>query len=168
MRRRRPDPETFLPLASPRPDGTGWPDRDRLPRRSFEARTYHELGIRNAFETEAHAVADRLAEDLLPLLDVAVAQVDEVFLRKVFITAARVGAGIGMLARTLPAASNGTVDAGVAGALWLARDALPTMPGPRADAAGWCVLAGFAVARGGPSAMAQLRTDLETQQDPGA
>ncbi len=171
MRRRRPDPEP-LPLASPLPDGTGWPDRDRLPRRSFEARTYHELGMRNAFETEAHAIADRLVDDLRPLVPVRVPEQDEAFLRKIFVTAARVGAGLGMVSRTLPSTGAGLVDPSVAGALWLARDAQPSMPGPRADAAGWFLLAGFHVACGGPPEVARLRAGLEayarTQQDPGA
>ncbi len=170
MRRRRPAPESFLPLTSPLPDGTGWPDRDGVPRRSFEARTYHELGLRNAYETEAHAIADRVAEDLLPMLDVPVEPVDEAFLHKVFVTATRVGAGIGMLARTLPPGPEGTVESSVAGALWLARDALPAMPGARADAGGWCLLAGFTVARGGPPEVQRLRGQLEAyaQKDPGA
>lgn len=159
-------------LAPPLPDGTGWPDRDRLPRRSFEARTYHELGLRNAFETEAHAIADRLVEDLRPLVDVAVPEQDEAFLRKIFVTAARVGAGLGMLSRTLPSLGEGTVEPSVAGALWLARDAQPSMPGARAEAAGWFLLAGFHVACHGPTEVARLRAGLETyaqtQKDPGA
>ncbi len=139
---------SHLPLELPTSAGAGWPERDRP---SFGSTTLHELAVRDAYDPEAHAVADRLIADLLPRLTVVVGAEDEPYLTKVLITAARVGAGLAIVERTLPAAPAGTVDRRIAGALWEARSKLPAMQADWGRTAGFLLLAGFHVARTGPS-----------------
>ncbi|HVM28846.1 MAG TPA: hypothetical protein VM433_14400 [Mycobacteriales bacterium] len=150
----------FLALGTPRPDGAGWPDPAEVGRPSFEASTYHEMAIRQAFEPEAHAVADRLVDDVLPLLTVEVAPQDEPYLHKVFSTAARIGAGLGIVERTLRPSDLTVVDRQVAAALWVARRKLPAMQPDWAVLAGYFLLAGFHVARSGPATVERLVDDL--------
>ena len=54
-----------LPLRMPRMDGSSWPDRRDVERRSFAALTLYEMGYREAFEPEAATIADRLVEEVL-------------------------------------------------------------------------------------------------------
>ncbi|MCW2614569.1 MAG: hypothetical protein JWN08_1563 [Frankiales bacterium] len=149
-----------LPLDPPRLDGAGWPDAAGVGRPSFETSTYYELAVRNAFEPEAHAVADRLVDELLPRVETGVSGEDAPYLRKTILTAARVGAGVGIVERTFPPAEPGTVDRAVAGALWEARRRLPGMQPGWSRTAGFFLLAGFHVVRGGPSVVDDLARDL--------
>ena len=148
-----------LPLPAPRPDGTGWPDADAVGRPSFEAAAFHEIAVKNAYEIEAHAVADRLVDQLLPRLPAVGEAVDAPFLRKVVLTAARIGAGLGMVGRGLDDAPD-EVDRRVAGALLLARRGLPDMPPAQAALVGYFLLAAFRVARRGPDEVDRLEADL--------
>ena len=157
--RSRPEPGP-LPLPPPRPDGTGWPDAGVVGRPTFAANALHESGLRNAYEIEAHAVADRLVDQLLPRLPTGAQPQDEPFLRKVLLTAARVGAGLGAVARRSDGVGADLVGRGVAGALLLARRALPDMPPAQAALAGYFLLAGFRVARIGPDEVDRLEAAL--------
>lgn len=154
---RRP---SHLPIALPRLDGSGWPDQAAVGRPSFDTSTYYELAVRHAFDPEAHAAADGLVDELLPRIDTAVSAEDEPYLRKVFITAARIGAGLGIVERTLASHDLDQVDRSIAGALWEARRKLPAMQPDWARTAGWFLLAGFHLARGGPGVLDRLREDL--------
>lgn len=149
-----------LPLVPPRLDGTGWPDPAQVGRPSFDSATFHETATREAYEVEAHAVADRLLDDVLPRIATGVSAQDAPFLRKVLLVAARVGAGVGIVERGLGEPDPAAVDRRVAAALWEARRKLPSMPPERARVAAYFLLAGFHVARTGPDAVEQLLADL--------
>lgn len=163
---RRPGPPSHLPLAPPGLDGAGWPDEAALGRPSFDTSTFYELGVRHAYDPEAHAVGDRLVEDLLPRVPTGVSEQDEPYLRKVFLTAARIGAGIAIVERTLEPPEPGTVDRHVAGALWQARRKLPAMQPGWSRTAGYFLLAGFHVARGGREVVDRLADQLGPQEQP--
>ena len=144
---------TALPLVLPRPDGTGWPDPGRP---SFEASTYFELGKRQAYEPEAHAVADSLVPAALPRMGVLAEPEDRPYLTKTFTVAARIGAGIGLVDREQVAAGSSDLDPAIAGALHLARRGLPSMQDDWARAGGWFLLAGHRLGRCGPDALPEL------------
>ena len=88
-----------LPLRMPRMDGSSWPDRRDVERRSFAALTLYEMGYREAFEPEAATIADRLVEEVLPMFPIDSAPEDAPYLRQVFVSAAQIGAGIGIVDR---------------------------------------------------------------------
>ncbi|MBC7373142.1 MAG: hypothetical protein H7323_04045 [Frankiales bacterium] len=136
-----------LPLEPPTSAGAGWPEQGRP---SFDSSTFHELAVRHAYDPEAHAVADRLVADLLPRLNIVVGEQDAPYLTKVLTTAARVGAGVAIVERTVPTAPAGAVDRRIAGALWEARSKLPAMQPDWGRTAGFLLLAGFHLARTGP------------------
>lgn len=147
---RPPPPARTVNAGLPRLDGSGWPDAVALGRPSFEAQTFHELGLRHAYDPDVHALAERLVAAALPRLPTGVSREDEPHLRKVFLSAARTGAGIGRVERSQAAAPPGEVDRRIAGALWQARRGLPSMPDEWAVLGGWFVLAGRHLAvRGG-------------------
>lgn len=161
MRLRRPPRPSALPLGRPGPDGGGWPDREDVGRPTFASSTLHEMALRAAYEPEAHAIGDRLIGDVLPRVDLVVSDEDEPYLRKVLLTAARIGAGVGIVERSAgPQPVAGQVDRDVAAALWRARRALPAMPPAREQVAAYFLLAGFVVARGGPAVVGELRAAL--------
>lgn len=139
---RRPAPQP-LPLERPRLDGSGWPGDPDLGRASFAVSTRYEVGSRRAHDLDALGLAERLVDALLPPLGLRVAEPDAPYLRNLLLTAARVGAGLGLLAAGAP----GTVDRATAGALWLARRALPAMPADQERVAAWLLLAGHWAAR---------------------
>lgn len=95
---------------------------------SFEVSTLYEMGYREAFEPAAHAVADLLMDGLLPTIPLGeVADEDAPYLRRVFMAASQVGAGIGIVeARTL-SPDGWCSDRSIWGALWKAMDDLPRM-----------------------------------------
>ena len=148
---RRRDRPAHVPLALPDLDGGGWPDPDLVGRQSFDSSALHESALRHAYDMEAHAVADGLVEGLVPHLRVQVEPVDEPFLGKVLLTAARVGAGLGIVERSVEQRpGDDVIDRRLAAALWQARRALPAMQPSWERAASLMLLAGFHVARGGP------------------
>jgi hypothetical protein len=160
FRSRPRTPPAALPYVRPRLDGTGWPEESALGRPSFDTATFAELGQRSAHDPEAHAVADRLVADLLPLVPTGVQAEDEPYLRKTFRTAAQIGAGLGVVERDLGRPDVETIDRRVAGALWQARRRLPAMPPDWSAAAAYFLLAGYAVARSGTQVVDELRHDL--------
>jgi hypothetical protein len=150
-----------VPVGLPDLSGGGWPDEAATGRPGFATATYRELGVRHAFDLEAHAVADRVLDGLLPHLPLQTSAEDEPYVRKLLLTAARLGAGLALVERTLPAPAPGTVDRHLAGALWEARRTLPE--GQRPDgraAAAYVLLAGFWVGRDGPGVVDRLVQDL--------
>ena len=54
----RREPPRLL-LRMPRIDGSSWPDRRDVERRSFAALTLYEMGYREAFEPEAATIASK-------------------------------------------------------------------------------------------------------------
>jgi len=83
----------------------------------------------------------------------------------VLLTAARIGASIGLVERTSTAARAGELDVAVAGALGLARRQLPAMQEPAASTAAWCLLAGHYLARHEPAQSALVLRELVEQID---
>ena len=135
-----------LPLALPRRDGSTWLNAMAQP--SFEASTYYEMATRRAYEPDAHALADRLLEAALPRVSTGASAEDEPYLRKVLLTAARVGAGLGLVDPSSPA----QLDPAVAGALGQARRGLPAMQPDWALLGAWFLAAGHYLARHDPAA----------------
>lgn len=144
-RPRSPVPAVLLEV--PGLDGSGWPPAALVGRPSFAAATYAETGNRRAHDADAHALADRLVAVALPRLDTGAEDEDAPYLRKVFLTAARVGVGLGMVEAAQTALRPGELDRDVAGALLLARRGLPAMRDDWARAAGWFLLAGHRLGR---------------------
>jgi hypothetical protein len=156
---RRAHPQR-VPLGPPGGSGEGWPDPALLGRPSFAARTHLETGTRRAYDPEAHEAAERLVDAALPRLRLAVAGEDAPHLRKVFVSAARVGVGLGLVECGTGVPVAGEVDRDVAAALWLARGGLPPMPADRAAAAAWFLLAGHALGRCAAPERDALAADL--------
>jgi hypothetical protein len=140
LRRGRTAPEP-LPLALPRPDGSTW--HDGMAHRSFEASTYYEMATRRAHEPDAIALGDRLLEQALPRVHTGASEQDEPYLRRVLLTAARIGAALGLV----DPSPSGLLDPGVAGALGAARRALPAMQPDWALLGAWFLAAGHFLAR---------------------
>jgi len=137
-----------VPLELPRFDGTGWPEAAGRP--SFEASTYREMGSRRAYEPAAHHLAGQLVADVLPRLSTGASAEDEPYLRKVFLTAARLGVGLGLVERDGTASGPDAIDADVVGALAQARRGLPAMQPDWERTAAWFLLAGHYLARQEP------------------
>ena len=140
LRRDRPAPEP-LPLALPRRDGSTWLNAMAQP--SFEASTYYEMAMRQAYEPQAHALADRLLEEALPHVETGAGAEDAPYLRKVLLTAARIGVGLGLVDPSPP----GRLDLAVAGGLGQARRGLPAMSPEWSLLGAWFLAAGHYLAR---------------------
>ena len=153
-----------VPLVLPRLDGSGWPAMSGRP--SFEASTYAEMGNRRAYEPDAHALADRLADAVLPRLRTGASAEDEPHLHKVFRTAARIGVGIGLVGREATSTGPGQLDPGLAGALGVAQRGLPSMQPGWARTAAWMLLGGHYLARQEPSAQDVALAALVEQVEP--
>lgn len=140
-----------LPLQLPRLDGASWPDRREIGRVSFAASTLYQLGYREAFEPEAHDITDLLLDRILPMLPVEAAPEDEPYLRRVFSSAAQIGAGIGRVERTSVQPDEMVTDRQAAGALWVAADDLPSMPVHQQAVARYLMQCGYYLARTDPT-----------------
>ena len=164
LTRRRLHP---LPLEFPRLDGTTWPDRRVVGRPSFAARTLYQMGYREAFEPESHDITDLLLARALPLLPTAAAPEDEPYLRRVFSSAAQIGAGIGIIERRVVQPEELCTDRQIAGALWAAADDLPSMPAHQQDIARFLLHCGYYLARTDPAQIRLLVEALGREDDPG-
>jgi hypothetical protein len=154
-----------LPLELPRLDGTTWPDRRVAGRTSFAARTLYQMGYREAFAPESHDITDLLLAEVLPLLPTDAAPEDEPYLRRVFSSAAQIGAGIGIVEQRSVQPGELCTDLQVAAALWVAADELPAMPAHQQDVARFLLHCGYYLARTDP---AQTRLLVEALEgDPG-
>jgi hypothetical protein len=160
-RARRP-----LPLQLPRLDGTSWPERREVGRVSFAASTLYELGYREAFEPEAHDITDLLLDRILPMLPAVADPEDEPYLRRVFSSAAQIGAGIGRVERTTVQHDEVGTDRQAAGALWVAADDLPSMPVPQRAIARYLMQCGYYLARTDPMRVPLLVAALADQGRP--
>jgi hypothetical protein len=163
MSRRRPE---LLPFERPRLDGRTWLDRRAVGRMSFEVSTLYEMGYREAFEPEAHLIADQLMDRLLPAVPLGdVADADAPYLRRVFMVASQIGAGIGIVeARTLTP-DEWCSDRRIWGALWKALDDLPRMHRQQQSVACFMLHSGYYVARSGNGAIDQLLVTLRADLD---
>ena len=133
---------------------------------SFEVSTLYEMGYREAFEPEAHLVAEQLMDRLLPAVPLGeVAQEDAPYLRRVFMVAAQVGAGIGIVeVRTLSPA-RWCSDRPIWAALWKALDDLPRMRQQHQAVAQFIMQSGYYVARTRPGVIDELLAVLHADLD---
>ena len=161
MRLRRSARPSTVALGPPRPDGGGWPAAAVAGRPSFASATLHEMALRAAYEPEAHAVADRIVDDVLPRVVLDVDEQDRPHLQRVLLTASRIGAGLGIVVRGGSLHERvREVERDVAAALWEARRKQPAMQPAWEVVAAYFLLAGFLVARGGPDVVDELVHDL--------
>jgi hypothetical protein len=155
-----------LPLQLPRPDGSNWPDRGAVGRMSFEVSTLYEMGYREAFEPAAHAIADLLTDQLLPAIALGgVADQDAPYLQRVFMVAAQVGAGIGLVEARSLQPDQWCSDRRIWGALWKALDDLPRLRQQQRSVATFMMHSGYYLARTHLDAVDQLLAVLRTGPD---
>jgi hypothetical protein len=155
-----------LPLQLPRPDGSNWPDRSAVGRISFEVSTLYEMGYREAFEPAAHAIADLLMDQLLPAIPLGgVADQDAPYLQRVFMVAAQVGAGIGLVEAHSLQPAQWCSDRRIWGALWKAMDDLPRLHQQQRSVASFMMHSGYYLARTNIGAIDQVLTALHAGPD---
>jgi hypothetical protein len=147
----------LLPLPIPTLDESPQTDANLF---SFAAQTLYEMGYREAFEPEAHAVVDLLIEDVLARVQLEVAAEDEPYLRQVFTSAAQIGAGIGIVERRGGTVDEHRVDRDIEGALREAVSELPAMPPDQERVASFLVRFGHYVARTGPESIPLILAGL--------
>jgi hypothetical protein len=163
IRRRR----RLLPLQFPRLDGTTWPDRHEVGRTSFAASTLYQMGYQEAFGPESHDITDLLLDQVLPLLPTDAAPEDEPYLRRVFSSAARIGAGIGIVERRVVPHHEPGTDRQIAGALWVAAGDLPSMPARQQGVALYLLQCGYYLARTELTRIPLLVAALGDEEHPG-
>ena len=134
---------------------------------SFEVSTLYEMGYREAFEPAAHAIADLLMDQLLPAIPLdGVADQDAPYLQRVFMVAAQVGAGIGLVeARSLQPAQ-WCSDRRIWGALWKAMDDLPRLHQQQRSVATFMMHSGYYLARTNLGAIGSAVGALRAGPDP--
>jgi hypothetical protein len=120
------------------------------------------MGYGEAFTLEAHDVADPLLEQVLPRLHVDATPQDQPYLRRLFASAAQIGAGIGIVERRDARPGEVGTDRLHAGALLEAADELPMMARHQRDIAVYLLQCGYYLARTG---VAQLPTLVEQLGD---
>lgn len=158
--RRRPD---LLPLRVPRLDGSTLPTRREVGRQSFGSSALYRMGYGEAFTPQAHDVVDPLLEHVLPRLPLHAAPQDQPYLRRLWASAAQIGAGIGLVERRSPQLGEPGIDRLLAGALLEAADELPMMDQRQRDVAVYLLHCGYYLARTG---VASLPVLLEQLGDP--
>ena len=165
MRLRRPAPaHVALPSITtvvPGQGDGGWPDPAQLGRPGFDSSSLHQSALGHAYDLDAHAVADHLVAQVVPLLAIGVDPVDAPYLRTVLLNAARVGAGLGIAERSLePRPGDDVVDRRLASAMWQARRGLPAMRPDWERTAAFLLVAGLHGVRGGPTVVDALAVRL--------
>jgi len=166
--RREPRQPRLLPLRLPRLDGTTWPDRRDVGRPSFAASALYQMGYREAFEPEAHDIADRLVAEVLPRVSTRAAPEDEPYLRRTFTSAAQIGAGIGIVERRVANPDERSTDRQAGGALLVASDDLPAMPPHQRRVALYLLQSGHYVARTHPATIPLLVAELGEGEEDGS
>ncbi len=149
-----------ISLAAPRLDGSTWPALAPGARSGFGASTIHRLGLEEAFTPRAREIADVVTSRLVPLLPYETRAEDLPHLVDLLRSAARVGAGIGLVElrdSTLPA---DVVGRDAAGALGEAERDLPPLPAPLGGLTRYVMHAGHHLARRGTDAVDLLAADL--------
>ncbi|RYV52299.1 hypothetical protein [Pengzhenrongella frigida] len=159
--RRRAAAAPALALRLPRLDGSSWPDHRAVGRASFEVNTLYELGYREAFEPEAHAIAEAIVDEVLPSIAVDAPAADEPFLRRTFLVAAQVGAGIGIVEARTTGLGELETDRRIWGALWHALQDLPALAPPHRFIAAYLMQSGHYLARTGVAAIPLLLAGLD-------
>lgn len=127
---------------------------------SFAAQTIYQMGYREAFEPEAHDVADLLIGDVLAAVTLDVSAEDEPYLRQLLTTAAQVGAGIGIVERRGGGLPEHLIDRDIEGALRAAVAELPQMPSEQHRVARFLIRFGHYVARNGPESIPAILAGL--------
>ena len=127
----------------------------------------YEMGQREAVEAAAHEIAERLLDELLPVIPLgAVTAADEPYVHRILMVATQLGVGIGLVEIRSLATSVGSVDRRIWAVLWLAVRDLPEIPTAQRFAAAYLMQAGHFIARAGSdhiSAVAEtLMSDLRT------
>ena len=154
-----------LPAPFPRLDGSSWPDRRASGRASFAVAALYEMAQQEAFTEAAHSVTDLVVLELLPRLRTGAAAADEAHMHRVCVTAAQLGAGIGVLERRSVHDGAGTARE-VAGVLWVAADGLPSMPPQQEAVARYLLQCGYHLARTGPDGLPGLVAALSQEDHP--
>jgi hypothetical protein len=162
--RRKP---RLVPLQLPRLDGTSWPEPHDIGPPSFAVLALYQMGYREAFEPEAHDIADRLVAEVLPMVRVDAAPQDAPYLRQVLISAAQIGAGIGIVERRVANTDERSIDRQVGGALWEALSDLPAMPPTQRRVARYLLQSGHYVARTDLATIPLLLASLGDEDHPG-
>lgn len=149
-------PATPIELARPRLDGTGWPGDHPAAAHGFGAATVHRLGLDAAFSPRAREIGDLVTARLVPLLQFESSFADLPHAIDVLRSAARTGAGIGLVG-----GEGEHIATDAAGALAQAQADLPPMPTEVGRAARYVLWAGHHVARCGDEVVATLAADLD-------
>lgn len=161
---RRVDPPLTLRL--PRLDGSSWPDPREVGRTSFDVNALYEMGYREAFEPEAHAIAEVIVDDVLPMIDIVAPAQDEPYLRRTLMVAAQVGAGIGIVEARVTGLDELETDRRIWAALWQALRDLPALAPPHRFVAAYLMQSGHYVARVGVAAIPVLLAGLDQSPPP--
>jgi hypothetical protein len=153
-----------LPLIFPRLDGSTWPDRRALGRTSFAVSTLYEVAQQEAHTPAAHDVTDLVDEQVLTMLWTGAAIEDERHMLRVCSAAAQVGAGTGLVERSVHTGAGTAAE--VAAVLWLAADDLPRMPPHQQAVARYVLQCGYFLARTGARGLPELLAALAGEQHP--
>ncbi|MGV8967252.1 MAG: hypothetical protein ACOH2F_13345 [Cellulomonas sp.] len=121
----------------------------------------HEMGYREAFEPEAHAIAELIVDDVLPMIDVVVAPEDEPYLRRILMVAAQVGAGIGIVEARMTGLGALETDRRIGAALWKALRDLPALEPAHRFIAAYVMQCGHYLARLGVATVPLLLAGLD-------
>lgn len=123
------------------------------------------MGYREAFEPRAHGIAELLVDEVLPVIPLGdTASEDLPYLRRTFLVAAQVGAGMGIVEVRLTGTDPASTDRRTWAALWQGLRELPPMEPQHRLVAAYMMQAGHYLARTGDGAVRQL---LGTLGDPG-
>ena len=126
----------------------------------FAAATTRQLGLEMAFSPRSHEVADLICARLVPAFQIQAEAVDWPYVIDLLRSAAQTGAGIGLVEARNSAIEPDQLSANAAGALALAFDDLPPMPGDLRQHALYVLRAGHYLSRLGDGSIAQLEADL--------
>ncbi len=125
--------------------------------------TLYEMGYREAFEPDAHAIAEVIVDDVLPMIDVVAHAQDEPYLRRTLMVAAQVGAGIGIVEARVTGLDELETDRRIWAALWQALRDLPALAPPHRFIAAYLMQSGHYVARLGVAAIPLLLAGLDDE-----
>jgi hypothetical protein len=122
------------------------------------------MGYGEAFTPEAHDIADPLLEQVLPRLGTGSAPEDAPYMRRLFGSAAQIGAGIGLVERRAAQHDEESLDRQVAGALLEAQGELPAMSVRQHAVAVYLLQCGHYLARTGLARLPALLSQLDEER----
>lgn len=143
-------------MRAPALDGSTWPPDQPGARTGFGAATTHRMGLDAAFTPRAQDIADLVTARLVSLLDFDASPEDVPHVIDVLRSAARVGAGIGIVDARNSSLTLELMGADAAGALGEAERDLPGLTPELHAYARFVLHAGHHVARVGPQAVEAL------------